>query len=159
MSTIDERKFAFLGSGYPEIQEAMINFFVKLGATNRQKLLCRNNDLYYFIDETNKIDNSLIIPEGYIHQLQTYLNIMKNQEDKVPEYVECVDYFSERYKGKIYNTTTDAPESPSKLSWKDILFKMGRLKDNSFKISTKEAYEAQNVRAETGIGADGAVEH
>ena len=141
----DERKFAFLGSGDPEIQEAIINFFVKLGATNRQKLLCRYKDMYYFIDETNNIDNSLILPEGYIFQLETYLNIMKNQEDKVPEYVECVDYFSERYKGKIYNTTTDAPESPSKLSWKGILFEMGRLKDNSFKPSTKEAYEAQNT--------------
>ena len=87
--------------------------------------------------------------------LDTYLNVMKNQEEKIPEYVECVDYFSERYKGKIYNTTTDAPESPSKLSWKGILFEMGRLKDNSFKISTKEAYEAQNTYlrvAEWSIG-------
>ena len=41
MSTIEERKFAFLGSEYPDIQEAMINFFVKLGATNTQKLLCQ----------------------------------------------------------------------------------------------------------------------
>ena len=82
MSTIDERKFAFLGSGYPEIQEAMINFFVKLGATNRQKLLCRYKDMYYFIDETNKIDNSLILPEGYIHQLHTYLNVMKKSRRK-----------------------------------------------------------------------------
>ena len=77
--------------------------------------------------------------------LDTYLNVMKNQEEKIPEYVECVDYFLEKYKGKIYNTTTDAPESPVKLSWKGILFERGRLKDGSFKPSTKEAYEAQNT--------------
>ena len=73
MSTAEERKFAFLGSKDLEIQKAMINFFIKLGATNRQKLLCINNNMYYFIDETNKIDNSSVLPEGYIHQLQTYL--------------------------------------------------------------------------------------
>ena len=32
MSTIDERKFAFLGSRDPEIQKAMVTFFITLGA-------------------------------------------------------------------------------------------------------------------------------
>ena len=87
MSTTDERKFAFLGSGYPEIQKAILDFFIKLGATNRQKLLCTSEVTYYFIDETNRIDNTYELPEGYIFQLHTYLNVMKNQEEKIPEYV------------------------------------------------------------------------
>ena len=66
MSTAEERKFAFLGSKDLEIQKAMIDFFIKLGATNRQKLLCINNNRYYFIDETNKLDCSRNLPEGYI---------------------------------------------------------------------------------------------
>ena len=146
MSTTDERKFAFLGSGYPEIQEAIINFFVKLGATNRLKLLCRYKDMYYFIDETNKIDNSLILPEGYIHQLQTYLNIMKNQEEKIPEYVECVEeqpqYNNYGELGKIYKV----------LIWNYSITNCmlvgttsGSTAKKRFKPSTKEAYEAQNT--------------
>ena len=146
MSTTDERKFAFLGSEYPEIQEAMINFFVKLGATNRQKLLCRYNDMYYFIDETNNIDNSLILPEGYIHQLHTYLNVMKNQKEKIPEYVECVEEQPQHNNygelGKIYKV----------LDWNcsitDCLLvgtTSGSTSKKRFKPSTKEAYEAQNT--------------
>lgn len=141
MSTIDERKFAFLGSGYPEIQEAMINFFVKLGATNRQKLLCRDKDMYYFIDETNKIDNSSILPEGYTFQLDTYLSVMQNQENKVPEYVECIKSGTPDFVlGKIYN-------------WPEPIDNEGRKRGIdtldgmlwAFKPSTKEAYDAQNA--------------
>lgn len=146
MSTTDERKFAFLGSEYPEIQEAIINFFVKLGATNRLKLLCRYKDTYYFINETNKIDCNLILPEGYIHQLQTYLNIMKNQEEKIPEYVECVEeqpqYNNYGELGKIYKV----------LDWNcsitDCMLvgtTSGSTSKKRFKPSTKEAYEAQNT--------------
>ena len=58
MSTTDERKFAFLGSKNLEIRKAMINFFIKLGATNRQKLLGGSELMYYFIDKTNKIYNN-----------------------------------------------------------------------------------------------------
>ena len=145
MSTPDKRKFAFLGSKHPEIQKAMIDFFIKLGATNRQKLLCRNKDMYYFINETNKIDCSLILPEGYIHQLQTYLNIMKNQEDKVPEYVECVEEQPQHNNygelGKIYKV----------LNWNcsitDCMLvgtTSGSTAKKRFKPSTKEAYDAQN---------------
>ena len=145
MSTTDERKFAFLGSGCPEIQEAIINFFVKLGATNRQKLLCRYKDMYYFIDETNKIDSSLVLPEGYIHQLETYLNIMKNQEEKIPEYVECVEEQPQHNNygelGKIYKV----------LDWNcsitDCMLvgtTSGSTAKKRFKPSTKEAYDAQN---------------
>ena len=139
MSTTDERKFAFLGSGYPEIQKAILDFFIKLGATNRQKLLCRYKDMYYFIDETNKIDCSLILPEGYIHQLQTYLNIMKNQEEKIPEYVECIKPLLHSTVGKIYKVidskNCESDRLDYKYSWKE----------DQFKISTKEAYEAQNT--------------
>ena len=135
----NKRKFAFLGSEYPEIQEAMINFFVKLGATNRQKLLCRYKDMYYFIDETNNINNSLILPEGYIHQLQTYLNIMKKQEDKIPEYVECIKPLLHSTVGKIYKVidskNCESDRLDYKYSWQE----------NQFKPSTKEAYDAQNT--------------
>ena len=134
----NKRKFAFLGSEYPEIQEAMINFFVKLGATNRQKLLCRYKDMYYFIDETNNIDNSLILPEGYIHQLHSYLNIMKNPEEKIPEYVECIKPLLHSTVGKIYKVidskNCESDRLDYKYSWQE----------NQFKPSTKEAYEAQN---------------
>ena len=146
MSTAEERKFAFLGSKDPEISNKILDFFIKLGATNRQKLLCRYKDMYYFIDETNNIDNSLILPEGYILQLETYLNIMKNQEDKVPEYVECVEeqpqYDNYGELGKIYKV----------LDWNcsitDCMLAgttSGSTSKKRFKPSTKEAYEAQNT--------------
>lgn len=145
MSPTEKRKFAFLGSEDPEIQEAMINFFVKLGATNRQKLLCRNKDMYYFINETNRIDNSSVLPEGYIFQLETYLNIMKNQEDKIPEYVECVEEQPQHNNygelGKIYKV----------LDWNCSITDCvllgttsGSTAKKRFKPSTKEAYDAQN---------------
>ena len=139
----NKRKFAFLGSEYPEIQEAMINFFVKLGATNRLKLLCRYKDMYYFIDETNNIDNSLILPEGYIFQLHTYLNVMKNQEDKIPEYVECIESKEDSFTvGKIY--IWPAPVCNKGITRSiSVTCLEGMLW--SFKPSTKEAYEAQNT--------------
>ena len=146
MSTTDERKFAFLGSKDPEISNKILDFFIKLGASNIQKLLCRSEVMYYFIDKTNKIDNSSVLPEGYIHQLQTYLNIMKKQEDKIPEYVECVEeqpqhnHYGEL--GKIYKV----------LDWNcsitDCLLvgtTSGSTAKERFKPSTKEAYEAQNI--------------
>ena len=151
MSTAEERKFAFLGSGDPEIQKAMIDFFIRLGATNRQELSCGCKDVYYFIDETNKINNNFILPEGYIHQLQTYLNIMKNQEEKIPEYVECTKSKNDSFTvGKIY-------------TWPDPLDNNRTIRQITtldgllwgFKISTKEAYEAQNTylrAAEWSIG-------
>ena len=143
MSTIDERKFAFLGSGYPEIQKAILDFFIKLGATNRQKLLCRYKDMYYFIDETNNIDNSLILPEGYIFQLHNYLNIMKNQKGKIPEYVECIKPLLHSTVGKIYKVidsrNCESDRLDYKYSWQE----------NQFKPSTKEAYDAQNTYLKT----------
>ena len=146
MSTTDERKFAFLGSKDPEIQKAMIDFFIKLGATNRQELSCGCKDVYYFIDETNKINNTFILPEGYIHQLHTYLSIMKNQKEKIPEYVECVEEQPQHNNygelGKIYKV----------LDWNcsitDCMLvgtTSGSTSKKRFKPSTKEAYEAQNT--------------
>ena len=146
MSTTDERKFAFLGSRYPEIQEAMISFFIKLGATNRERMSGSNSDMYYFIDETNKINNSGRLPEGYIFQLHTYLSIMKNQEEKIPEYVECVEEQPQHNNygelGKIYKV----------LDWNcsitDCLLvgtTSGSTAKKRFKPSTKKAYDAQNT--------------
>ncbi len=148
----NERKFAFLGSEYPEIQEAMINFFVKLGATNRLKLLCRYEDMYYFINETNKIDSSLSLPEGYIFQLHNYLNIMKNQEEKIPEYVEWIDnissdnlgYQTKKHfkKNKIFKTDAELPSHGFQTQdWITHL----KIYPNNYKPSTKEAYDAQNT--------------
>ena len=146
MSTTDERKFAFLGSEYPEIQEAIINFFFLLRATNRLKMLPRYKDMYYFINKTNKIDCSLSLPKGYIHQFHTYLSIMKNQEDKIPEYVECIEEQPQHNNygelGKIYKV----------LDWNcsitDCMLvgtTSGSTSKKRFKPSTKEAYEAQNT--------------
>ena len=146
MSITYERKFAFLGSKKSEISNKILDFFIKLGANNTQGLLCRGEDMYYFIDETNKIDCSLILPEGYIHQLQTYLNIMKNQEEKIPEYVECVEeqpqYNNYGELGKIYKV----------LDWNcsitDCMLvgtTSGSTSKKRFKPSTKEAYDAQNT--------------
>ena len=102
MSIAEERKFAFLGSEYPEIQKAILDFFIKLGASNRLQVEGKNVNIYYFIDETNKISNSRDLPEGYIFQLHNYLNIMKNQEEKIPEYVECIEPLVHSTVGKIY---------------------------------------------------------
>lgn len=137
----DERKFAFLGSKDLEIQKAMIDFFIKLGATNRKKLLGINNDMYYFIDKTNGIDCSRNLPEGYIFQLDTYLNVMKNQEDKIPEYVECTKSRDGSFTvGKIYTW-------PGPLDNDGIIRQLTTLNGLlwEFKASTKEAYEAQNT--------------
>lgn len=62
---------------------------------------------------------------------------------EIPEYVVCVNYFDSKYTGKIYNTTIDKPEKNSTNTWYEILIDRGRLKDGSFKISNKEAYEKQ----------------
>ena len=143
MSTIDERKFAFLGSGDPEIQKAMIDFFIRLGATNKQELSCGCKDVYYFINETNKIDCSLILPEGYIHQLQTCLNIMKNQEEKIPEYVECIKPLLHSTVGKIYKVIDSKNCESDRLDYEYIW------QEKQFKPSTKEAYDAQNTYLKT----------
>ena len=146
MSTTDERKFAFLGSKDPEISNKILDFFIKLGASNTQKLLCRSEVVYYFIDKTNKIYNSPVLPKGYIFQLHNYLNIMKNQEDKIPEYVECIEEQPQHNNygelGKIYKV----------LDWNcsitDCMLvgtTSGSTAKKRFKPSTKEAYEAQNT--------------
>ena len=141
MSTTDERKFAFLGSKDPEIQKAILNFFIKLGASNTLEVEGKNVNLYYFIDATNKIINSRNFPEGYIFQLHTYLNVMKNKEKEIPEYVECTKSKNVAFTvGKIY-------------SWPGLLDNNGVARSITglegmlweFKPSTKEAYDAQNT--------------
>ena len=146
MSITYERKFAFLGSKKSEISNKILDFFIKLGANNTQGLLCRGEDMYYFIDETNKIDCSLILPEGYIHQLQTYLNIMKNQKEKIPEYVECIK------ENPHYNVYGELGKIYKVLDWNssitDCMLKgttSGSTDKTRFKPSTKEAYDAQNT--------------
>ena len=135
----NERKFAFLGSKDPKINNKILDFFIKLGATKRQNLLGTNEVLHYFIDKTNTIDYSSNLPEGYILQLHTYLNVMKNQEDKIPEYVECIKPLLHSTVGKIYKVidsrNCESDRLDYKYSWQE----------NQFKPSTKEAYEAQNT--------------
>ena len=139
----DERKFAFLGSKHPEIQKAILDFFIKLGASNKLQVEGKNVNLYYFIDATNKINNSRDLPEGYIFQLDTYLNVMKNQEEKIPEYVECTKSKNDVFTvGKIY--TWPAPLDNNGVTRKiSVTCLEGVLWE--FKPSTKEAYEAQNT--------------
>lgn len=144
MSTIDERKFTFLGSEDSEISNKILNFFIGLGAVNRSRLFCSNPKMYYFIDQKNEIYSTSIFPERYIFQLETYLNVMKNQEEKIPEYVECVEeqpqYDNYGELGKIYKV----------LDWNysisDCMLEgttSGSTSKRRFKPSTKEAYEAQ----------------
>lgn len=73
---------------------------------------------------------------------------LQKKEESIPEYVECVSYFGERFAGKIYNTKIDTPEKNTSCSWEQILIENNRLEDGSFKISTKEAYDAQFVSKE-----------
>lgn len=73
---------------------------------------------------------------------------LQKKEESIPEYVECVSYFADRFTGKIYNTKIDTPEKNSSCSWKQILIEHNRLKDGSFKPSTKEAYDDQFVSKE-----------
>ena len=133
------RKFAFLGSKHPEIQKAILDFFIKLGASNKLQVEVKNVNLYYFIDATNKINDSSYLPEGYIFQLDTYLNVMKNQEDKIPEYVECIKPLRHSTVGKIYKVID------SKNCESDVLNFNYNWKGAQFKPSTKEAYDAQNT--------------
>ena len=81
MSTIDERKFAFLGSRDPEIQKAMVTFFITLGATNRQRLLCRNNDLVY-MGKMNQVmrEQRLERFEPWIKELQESTEVISLEE-------------------------------------------------------------------------------
>ena len=77
--------------------------------------------------------------------LDTYLNVMKNQEEKIPEYVECVEEQPQHNNygelGKIYKV----------LDWNcsitDCMLvgtTSGSTAKKRFKPSTKEAYDAQN---------------
>lgn len=139
MSTTDERKFTFLGSREPEIQKNIVTFFMQLGAANKARLFCSDPKMYYFIDQKNEITSTRIFPEGYIFQLDTYLNVMKNKEDKIPEYVECIKPLIHSTVGKIYKVID------SKNCESDLLEYNYSWKEDQFKPSTKEAYDAQNT--------------
>ena len=83
---------------------------------------------------------------GLLYADEKYATLVSLPEEnitEIPEYIECVSYFDSKYTGKIYNTTTDKPEKSSTNTWYQILITCGRLKDGSFKISNKEAYEQQ----------------
>lgn len=73
----------------------------------------------------------------------TLVSLPEENITEIPEYVECINYFGDKYTGKIYNTKLDKPEKISTNTWYEILIDCGRLKDGSFKISNKEAYEQQ----------------
>ena len=143
----EERKFAFLGSKHPEIQKAILDFFIKLGASNKLQVEGKNVNLYYFIDATNKINNSRDLPEGYIHQLQTYLNVMKNKEEKIPEYVECtLQQIGSDYKlGEIYKVSPSSQNANKIESHNNQGMAFYQMNKHRFKPSTKEAYDAQNT--------------
>lgn len=143
MSTTDERKFTFLGSRDTETQKNIVTFFMQLGAANRAKLFCKNPEMYYFINQKNDLDCARVLPEGYIFQLDTYLNIMKNQEEKIPEYVECIESKDDSFTvGKIY--IWPAPVCNKGVARSiSVTCLEGMLWE--FKPSTKEAYEAQNT--------------
>ena len=78
--------------------------------------------------------------------LDTYLNVMKNQEEKIPEYVECVEEQPQ------YNTYGELGKIYKVLDWNcsitDCMLvgtTSGSTAKKRFKPSTKEAYEAQNT--------------
>lgn len=66
---------------------------------------------------------------------------VKLQQSIIPEYVECIKSWSSSFAnsvvGKIYKTT-EKPDFTNN-SWKDLI----TIGVNNFKLSTKEAYEAQ----------------
>ena len=141
MSTIEERKFAFLGSKDLEISNKILDFFMQLKVTNKQRLFCRNSEMYYFINQKNDLDWTTVLPQGYIFQLHNYLNIMKNQEDKVPEYVECTKSSDNAFiVGKIYTWPNPVDNSGDV---RQITTLDGMLW--GFRPCTKEAYDAQNT--------------
>lgn len=83
---------------------------------------------------------------GCLYQNGKWAELVSLPEEnitEIPDYVECVSYFGNKYTGKIYNTKLDKPEKISTSTWYEILIDCGRLKDGSFKISNKEAYEQQ----------------
>ena len=83
---------------------------------------------------------------GYLYENGKWAELVSLPEEnitEIPDYVECVNYFGDKYTGKIYNTKLDKPEKISTGTWYGILIDCGRLKDGSFKISNKEAYEKQ----------------
>lgn len=83
---------------------------------------------------------------GYLYENGKWATLVSLPEEnitEIPEYVECINYFGDKYTGKIYNTKLDNPEKISTNTWYGILIDCGRLKDGSFKISNKEAYEQQ----------------
>ena len=83
---------------------------------------------------------------GYLYENGKWAELVSLPEEnitEIPDYVECVNYFGDKYTGKIYNTKLDKPEKISTNTWYGILIDCGRLKDGSFKISNKEAYEKQ----------------
>ena len=146
MSTIDPKKIAFRGTTNRNLQKHIDNYFTTLGGINPEKLKYTSSNYYYFIDNSGEIIRVDKLPEGYIFQLHTYLTVMKNQEEKIPEYVECVEeqpqYNNYGELGKIYKV----------LDWNcsitDCLLvgtTSGSTAKKRFKPSTKEAYEAQNT--------------
>lgn len=83
---------------------------------------------------------------GCLYQNGKWAELVSLPEEnitEIPDYVECVNYFGNKYTGKIYNTKLDKPEKISTSTWYEILIDCGRLKDGSFKISNKEAYKKQ----------------
>lgn len=81
-------------------------------------------------------------------QFKKYVMKKKNE---IPEYVECIDYFTKENFGKIFDTKIE-PNSLSSCTWKEILITHGRLIDGSFKKSTKEAFDKQNQVEEFAVG-------
>ena len=72
------------------------------------------------------------------------VSLPKENITEIPEYVECFIPYGKAILGKVYKTT-DENEAGRLfgLSWKQVLVDFSRLKDGSFKISNKEAYEKQ----------------
>jgi len=65
---------------------------------------------------------------------------IETPKEVIPEYVECIDSFSQFTKGKIYNW----PEPKNNDNYTRTDINSIKIWENRFKPSTKEAFEAQN---------------
>lgn len=112
--------------------------------TDGEKYVLEDDPYTYVIANQNIWAHS---GAGCLYQNGKWAELVSLPEEnitEVPEYVECFKDYGEAIKGKVYKTT-DKNEASRLfgLSWKKVLIDFNRLKDGSFKISNKEAYEKQ----------------
>lgn len=146
MSTIDERKIAFKGTTNKVLQKLTDSYFTTLGGINSQELYYSSSNFYYFMDASGKIIRTFNLPMDYTEKkpedyFKDSLGGIKNQENKIPEYIECIKSEDNSFTvGKIYTWPNPANDKGTILqitTLDGLLWK--------FKPSTKQSYDAQEA--------------